>query len=315
MATSLTISSSSYAGALALPYIQAAILSGDTLAKGYVAIKENVKYKAVIKKLSSSGLVVAATCDFTTAGSVTLAETVLTTTDLNTNVELCKKQFVQDWEAYNTGAGFINDVVPVEFADFMLAHIAAKVGEAIEYNLWQGNFDAASSNATPTYTAFTGLLRLVDNAKSGTPDVDFSAATSAANVIAQMQSVLAALPSTLIGKTDTVKLYVNRKTAQFYRQAINTLGFQFTYNATENAPVLIDGYEIYVCPGIPDSTMVAAEADNLFFGTDLLSDLNEAKVIDMSMTDGSDNVRVAMRYRCGTAIGFGADISLGYVNP
>jgi hypothetical protein len=26
-------------------------------------------------------------------------------------------------------------------------------------------------------------------------------------------------------------------------------------------------------------------------------------------------VRVAMRYRCGTAIGFGADISLGYVNP
>jgi len=104
MATSLTISSSSYAGALALPYIQAAILSGDTLAKGYVAIKENVKYKAVIKKLSSSGLVVAATCDFTTAGSVTLAETVLTTTDLNTNVELCKKQFVQDWEAYQLEA-------------------------------------------------------------------------------------------------------------------------------------------------------------------------------------------------------------------
>jgi hypothetical protein len=315
MATSLTISSSSYAGELALPYIQAAILSGDTLANGYIAIKENVKYKAVIKKLSSSGLVVAATCDFTVAGSVTLAETVLTTTDLNTNVELCKKQFVQDWEAYNTGAGFINDQVPVEFADFMLAHIAAKVGEAIEFNLWQGNFDAASSNSTPTYSAFTGLLRLIDNAKSGTPDVDFSAATSASTVIAQMQSVLAALPSTLIGKTDTVKLYVNRKTAQFYRQAINTLGYQFTYNATGEAPVLVDGYEIYVCPGIPDSTMVAAEADNLFFGTDLLSDLNEAKVIDMSMTDGSDNVRIAMRYRAGTAIGFGADISLGYVNP
>jgi|694.fasta_scaffold132637_3 hypothetical protein len=315
MATSLTISSSSYAGELALPYIQAAILSGDTLANGYIAIKENVKYKAVIKKLSSSGLVVAATCDFTVAGSVTLAETVLTTTDLNTNVELCKKQFVQDWEAYNTGAGFINDQVPVEFADFMLAHIAAKVGEAIEFNLWQGNFDAASSNSTPTYSAFTGLLRLIDNAKSGTPDVDFSAATSASNVIAQMQSVLAALPSTLIGKTDTVKLYVNRKTAQFYRQAINTLGYQFTYNATGEAPVLVDGYEIYVCPGIPDATMVAAEADNLFFGTDLLSDLNEAKVIDMSMTDGSDNVRIAMRYRAGTAIGFGADISLGYVNP
>ncbi|CAB4161888.1 hypothetical protein UFOVP780_1, partial [uncultured Caudovirales phage] len=66
MATSLTISSSTYAGALALPYVQAAILSGETLSKGYVTIKENVKYKAVIKILSSSGLVTSASCDFTT---------------------------------------------------------------------------------------------------------------------------------------------------------------------------------------------------------------------------------------------------------
>lgn len=315
MATSLTISSSTYAGQLALPYIQAAILSADTIANGYVTIKENVKYKQVIKVLASSGLVTAATCDFTTAGTLTLTEVVLTTTDLNTNVELCKKQFVQDWEAYNTGAGFINDQVPVEFADFMLAHLASKIGEAIEYNLWQGNFDAASNNSTPTYTAFDGLLRKIDNAKSGTPDVDFSAATSASTVIAQMQSVLAALPSTLIGKTDTVKLYVNRKTAQFYRQAINALGYQFTYAATENTPLMVDGYSIYVCPGIPDSCMVAAEPDKLIVGTDLLSDMNEAKVINMSETDGSDNVRVRMAYRFGTAVAVPTNVVIGYVQP
>jgi hypothetical protein len=315
MATSLTITSSTYAGALALPYMQAAILSGDTLSKGYVSIKENVKYKAVIKILSSSGLVTSATCDFTTGGSLTLTEAVLTTTDLDTNLELCKKQFVQDWEAYNTGAGFINDQVPVEFADFMLAHVAAKIGEAIEYNIWQGNFDAASTNATPTYTAFTGLLRNIDNAKSGTPDVDFSAATTAANVIAQMQSVLATLPATLFGKTDTVKLYVNRKTAQFYRQAINALGYQQLYNNNPDAPIWIDGYEIYVSPGIPDSCMVATEVEQLVVGTDLLSDLNEALVIDMTPNDGSDNVRVVMRYRVGTVIVNPSDIVIGYVNP
>lgn len=315
MADNLTISSSTYAGQLALPYIQAAMLSGETLANGYIQTKENVKYKAVIKKLASTGLVTAATCDFTVAGSLTLSEAVLTTTDLNVNIELCKKEFVSDWEAYNTGAGFINDRVPTEFADFMLGHVGAKVAESIEYNLWQGNFDAASSNSTPTYTAFTGLLRVIDNAKSGTPDVDFSAATSASNVIAQMQSVLAALPSTLIGKTDTVKLYVNNKTAQFYRQAINALGYQFTYAATANTPLMVDGYEIYVCPGIPDSTMVAAEKDNLIFGTDLMSDFNEAKVLDMSNLDGSDNVRVVYRFRAGTQIGYGSDIALGYVNP
>lgn len=315
MATSLTISSSTYAGTLALPYVQAAILSGDTLSKGYITIKENVKYKQVIKILSSSGLVTAANCDFTTGGSLTLSEAVLETTDLDTNLELCKKQFVSDWEAYNTGAGFLNDQVPVEFADFMLAHVASKVAEAIEYNIWQGNFDAASTNATPTYTAFTGLLRHIDNAKSGTPDVDFSAATTAANVIAQMQSVLAVLPAPLFGKTDTVKLYVNRKTAQFYRQAINALGFQNLYNNNPDAPIWIDGYEIYVCAGMPDSCMVATEPEKLNFGTDLLSDLNEAMVIDMTPNDGSDNVRVVMRYRCGTQIVTPTDIVIGYVNP
>ena len=315
MATSLTISSSTYAGTLALPYVQAAILSGETLSKGYITIKENVKYKQVIKVLSSSGLVTAANCDFTTGGSLTLSEAVLETTDLDTNLELCKKQFVQDWEAYNTGSGFMNDQVPVEFADFMLAHVASKVAEAIEYNLWQGNFDAASTNATPTYTAFTGLLRQIDNAKSGTPDVDFSAATTAANVIAQMQSVLATLPAALFGKTDTVKLYVNRKTAQFYRQAINALGYQQLYNNNPDAPIWIDGYEIYVCAGMPDSCMVATEVEKLNFGTDLLSDMNEAMVIDMTPNDGSDNVRVVMRYRCGTQIVTPTDIVIGYVNP
>jgi hypothetical protein len=159
------------------------------------------------------------------------------------------------------------------------------------------------------------LLRKIDNAKSGTPDVDFSAATSASTVIAQMQSVLAALPSTLIGKTDTVKLYVNRKTAQFYRQAINALGYQFTYAATENTPLMVDGYSIYVCPGIPDSCMVASEPDKLIVGTDLLSDMNEAKVINMSDTDGSDNVRVRMAYRFGTAVATPTNIIIGYVQP
>jgi hypothetical protein len=55
-----------------------------------------------------------------------------------------------------------------------------------------------------------------------------------------------------------------------------------------------------------------AQASNLHVGTDLVSDLNEVKLIDMSMTDGSDNVRVAMKYRVGTQIGFASDIAIGF---
>ena len=66
-----------YAGELALPYIHAALLSGDTLAKGYVTLKEGVKYKAVLKKLSSANLVQSFTCDFSDPTDLTLNESVL----------------------------------------------------------------------------------------------------------------------------------------------------------------------------------------------------------------------------------------------
>ena len=69
MATNLTISSSSYAGELALPYISAAVLSGDTIANNYVTVKENVKYKMVLKTLASTGIVKAWGCDFDNADS------------------------------------------------------------------------------------------------------------------------------------------------------------------------------------------------------------------------------------------------------
>ena len=54
--------------------------------------------------------------------------------------------------------------------------------------------------------------------------------------------------------------------------------------------------------------MVAAEKSNLFFGTGLLSDHNEVKLIDMADLDGSQNVRVVMRFTAGVQTGIGADI-------
>ena len=56
--------------------------------------------------------------------------------------------------------------------------------------------------------------------------------------------------------------------------------------------------------------MMAAEKSNLYFGTGLLSDINEVKVIDMADIDGSQNVRVVMRLLAGVQYGIGSDIVL-----
>jgi hypothetical protein len=71
-----------------------------------------------------------------------------------------------------------------------------------------------------------------------------------------------------------------------------------------------DGIKIVNAPGLTDNDAVAAQASNLFFGTGLMSDQNEVKVIDMADLDGSQNVRVVMRFTAGIQHAIGSDIVL-----
>jgi len=92
MATSTSITTS-YAGEFAGKYISAALLSGDTLDKGNIEIKPNVKYKEVIKTFASdSNVIKDATCDFTDTATITLDERILQPEEFQVNLELCKKR-------------------------------------------------------------------------------------------------------------------------------------------------------------------------------------------------------------------------------
>jgi hypothetical protein len=62
--------------------------------------------------------------------------------------------------------------------------------------------------------------------------------------------------------------------------------------------------------GMKSTDMVATTVDNLFFGCGLLSDNSLCKTIDMSDIDGSNNVRVVMRYNAAIQYGIGSDVVL-----
>ena len=67
---------------------------------------------------------------------------------------------------------------------------------------------------------------------------------------------------------------------------------------------------LFVANGLNDNTAMATQKSNLFFGTGLLNDMNEAKVIDMAPMDGSQNFRVVMRYTSGVQYAIGSEIVL-----
>ena len=50
---------SNYAGTAALPYVAPAILSGDTIANGYIEVLDNVRYKANLRKFGGAAIAAA----------------------------------------------------------------------------------------------------------------------------------------------------------------------------------------------------------------------------------------------------------------
>jgi hypothetical protein len=64
-------------------------LSANTIERGGIEVKPNVKYKEVIKKVATdSNVIKDATCDFTDTATVTLTERVLQPEEFQVNLEL-----------------------------------------------------------------------------------------------------------------------------------------------------------------------------------------------------------------------------------
>ena len=309
MATTTSITTT-YAGEFAGKYISAALLSGSTIANGGIEVKPNIKYKEVIKKIATDGIVKNATCDFDATSTVTLTERIIQPEEFQVNLQLCKKDFRSDWEAVQMGYSTF-DNLPPSFADFLLAHVVAKIAEKTEQNIWKG--------ATATAGEFDGLVTLA-TADATVLDVasPASGGVTAANVIAEMGKVVDLIPAALYGKED-LYLYVSQSVAREYVRALggfgasglgangtNTMGTQWWNNGS----LSFDGVKIFVANGMANDYMMAAQKSNLYFGTGLLSDQNEVKVIDMEDLDGSQNVRVVARFTAAVQYGIGSEIVL-----
>ena len=136
MATTTSITTT-YAGESAGQYISAALLSGSTLDNGLITVKPNIKFKEVLKKVSTDGLVKDAGCDFAPTSTLTLTERILQPDYQQVNLQICKADFHNDWEAVSQGYSAF-DSLPPSFADFLIGHVAAKVAQRTEQSIWNG---------------------------------------------------------------------------------------------------------------------------------------------------------------------------------
>jgi hypothetical protein len=309
--TSIT---TSYAGEFAGKYIAAALLSAPTLEKGGITIMPNVKFKQVIKKVATDSIIANATCDFDPTSTVTLTEKILQPESFQVNLTLCKTDFRSDFDAIQMGYSAF-DVLPKSFADFLIAHAAEKVAAAMETSIWTG--------VNATAGQFAGIMtQLTTDASLPAAQEVTGTSVTAANVVDELGSILDALPSQLYGKED-LRLYVSNNIYRAYIRALggfaaDGVGANGYDNKGTNQvlnDVYFDGVKVFMAQGLAANTALLAQTSNLYFATGLLNDMNEVKVLDMGDLDGSQNVRVIMRFTADAKYGFAEDlVTYGIVN-
>ncbi len=314
LATTTSITTT-YAGEFAGEYIAAALLSASTIDDGGITVKANIAYKEVLKKLATGSLVSPASCDFTPNSSVTLTERIIQPVELQVNLQLCKYDFVNDWEAQQMGYG-LGQSLPPKFSDFMIAHVAAEVAQNTEFCIWQGDTAAGTNNSFDGFEKLIAAAATAGDIPAAQQVAAVAGGLDATNIIAELSKVVDAIPASLYGKEDLF-LYIGSKAAKFYVQAlggfvaaglgangVNNMGTQWWNNGS----LTVNGVKIFVCPGMSDNKMYAATRSNLYFGTGLLNDTNSIKVLDMADLDASNNVRMVMRFTSAVQFGIAEDL-------
>jgi hypothetical protein len=297
---------SNFSGKAAGFYISAALKEAKSLE--YLTTIENVKFKLNLQKQALSGVLADATCDFTDAGTLAMTESVLEPKNLQVNLDLCKSTLLDSWEALQMRAG-AGAPPPASFDDYVISYMAGVIADGTEGAIWTGTAAGAGS-----FQGFVGTGGYLLAAQDGTVvQVNNSggAATAytAANIIANLQDLTAAIPAAVYVKED-LHIYMSPKTFRLYISAVSTLGYINAYSMNKDYDAVFEGVKIAVCPGMRNDTMVAAQKSNLYLGCDLLSDATRITILDMAALDGSDNMRLVARYSAGVKQGIGADIVL-----
>jgi hypothetical protein len=281
MATTVT---SNYDGDDIKGYLHNAMLQSDTLGKGLVTVFENVKYKRAMKLMNSSNILQGDSCDFDAQGDLSIAERYLEPTRLKVNAKQCLTTFIESYAALDMGAS-ASDNWSTEVMDAIVKEYGASIGQSLEQMVWTG---VAGVNS---FDGFETLLAAATTAAHG----EAAEAIDDANVLPKLKAVVNAIPQALLGKED-LTIFVAMNVLMAYRNALGGFGVA---GYAPNAPIDLtsfNGIKMVGVQGMAADSIIAAQKANLAFGTGLLSDMNDIRILDQRQIDGSDNVHFVAKF-------------------
>lgn len=265
------IDNTTYTGKDTDGFFSVALLTGDTKSK--VRLVPNAKSTVKMGSLNLGSILQADGCTLEGVGDYTLAQKALDVCDIAVKVPICAKDYEANYLSESLRAGSNQDEnFPEGFMGYLLELVAQQISKETEALFWQG--DTAGSPAS----LCDGLLKKFV-ADSNVIDVAAaSPALSKDNIISEIGRVYDAVPDTISDKGNVV-IFISPKAAKYYRQAlVEANPALIAYNNGDFTLRYID-VELVVSPGLPANDMVAAEPMNLWYGTDLVSDEKEIRIV------------------------------------
>jgi len=317
-----TVEAGTYAGEAARPYVAAAILSADSIANNYISVLENVHSKAVLRKFSGAAIQTDDLCEFHTpdAGQLTLGEAILEAIPMKVNEQVCNADLRATWESAQMRGE--SSAAPADFTTYVAQYVAAKVAENVEINLWHGKYNSTTGAATGggAGTSFEGLLHKIVDATPGYEKTAAGAFTADADattgILTKLDDIVANAPSAVQSDANTV-IYMSRKSLFLLQRAMAGIGI-FQANGADTTgfagvgyspefvgaarPTTFLGFNVIAPAGMANDTIVMCNPNQLYFGTDLLTDHIQASVLDLTGVTGDDVTRVIMKFSGGTQI-------------
>lgn len=284
-----------------LPLIAEAVL-GAKSAKLFT-LQTDIKRAAALNLLNTTiEFGDGATCGWDAAGSQELTQRILTVGNLKVNMPYCERELLDKWLGYEVRVKAGAETMPFEEA--FINEVIKNIAEKVEVAIYQG--DTASSTNNLKY--FDGLLKIL-NAEAGTIDVN---AASQTTQMAKIMAVYAAIPETAFSRGDVAILVGMDTFRAFTQELIKDNLYHYNLGAPEGELVL-PGTNVRVIGvnGLNGTNkVIAASLRNLFFGTDLMNDM---ETFDFWYSKDNQEFRLVVKFNAGVQVGFPDEVVLGAI--
>ena len=285
-----------------LPLITKAVFSAKSAS--LFTKQVGIKFAAALNLMDTDAVLQSGdACGYTSSGTTTFSQRVLTVGRMKVMETLCPRSLEQYWMQTQLTAGSMYEGVPFEQA--FAEQKALRIAEALETAIWQGN------------AYFSGVNQLL-NAASGstisgnTGAVSASVGITASNVIGIFDAIYNQIPQAILTKQDLVIFcgWNNYRTlVQAFKQGTTTGGLAVLYNQVDLAS-LANGEFVYpgtnvrviAVPGLTNTNrIVCSYLGNFHLGTDLLSDEEQFSIF---YARENDEVRSIAAFKCGVQLAY-----------